>query len=44
MLNLSGARPDGTTSLSRNGQAVAGQFFRQSSFATHSLAHWNNAT
>jgi len=43
-LNLSGGRPDGTTGLSRNGVPVHGQFFGQSSFATHALAHENNAT
>jgi len=34
-LNFGGARPDGTTSLSHNGTAVASHFFGQSSFATH---------
>jgi aryl-alcohol dehydrogenase len=33
--NFGGARPDGTTALSRNGQPVHSHFFGQSSFATH---------
>lgn len=43
-LNLSGARPDGTTGLSRAGQRVHGCFFGQSSFATHALTSERNAT
>jgi aryl-alcohol dehydrogenase len=33
--NFGGARSDGTTALSRNGQPVHSHFFGQSSFATH---------
>jgi aryl-alcohol dehydrogenase len=36
-LNFSGTRPDGSTPLSRDGAPVFGQFFGQSSFATHSV-------
>lgn len=36
-LNFGGARPDGSTSLSRGGAAVHSHFFGQSSFATHAL-------
>ena len=36
-LNFGGARPDGSTSLSRDGAAVHSHFFGQSSFATHAL-------
>ncbi|WP_240653306.1 NAD(P)-dependent alcohol dehydrogenase [Sphingomonas crocodyli] len=38
-LNFSGKRRDGTTPLSRDGKPVMGQFFGQSSFATHSIVH-----
>lgn len=38
-LNFSGARPDGSTPLSQRGAPVLGQFFGQSSFATHSIVH-----
>ncbi|MEU5211802.1 NAD(P)-dependent alcohol dehydrogenase [Streptomyces sp. NPDC020742] len=41
-LNASGARPDGSTALSRDGAPVFGHFFSQSSFATHALAHQRN--
>lgn len=37
--NMSGARTDGSTGLSLDGQRVSGQFFGQSSFATHVVAH-----
>lgn len=40
--NFNGARPDGTTTLSRNGQPVYGSFFCQSSFAELSLANERN--
>jgi aryl-alcohol dehydrogenase len=43
-LNLAGGRPDGSTGLWRDGKPVHGQFFGQSSFATHVLAHEGNAT
>ncbi|QHC22727.1 NAD(P)-dependent alcohol dehydrogenase [Streptomyces sp. GS7] len=42
-LNASGARPDGTTPLSRaNGDTVFGNFFGQSAFASHAIAHRSN--
>lgn len=44
MLNFGGARPDGSTTLSRNGEPIHGQFFGQSSFATFALAHERNCT
>lgn len=44
VLNHSGARPDGSTGLSRDGEKVYGQFFGQSSFATHCLANEQQAT
>ena len=37
--NFSGARPDGTTTMSKGDQVVHGSFFGQSSFATHALAN-----
>lgn len=37
-LNFGGQRPDGSTSLSQNGQTVYGQFFGQSSFASLAVA------
>lgn len=42
MLNYTGIRTDGTRALSANGEAVAGNFFGQSSFATHALAYERN--
>jgi aryl-alcohol dehydrogenase len=44
VLNLSGARRDGSTGLSDHGKPVHGQFFGQSSFATYALAHQRNVT
>jgi aryl-alcohol dehydrogenase len=41
-LNFSGLRPDGTSALSRDGEAVCAHFFSQSSFATHSVANQIN--
>jgi aryl-alcohol dehydrogenase len=41
-LNLSGKRPDGSTTLHDGERAVSGSFFNQSSFATHALAHERN--
>ncbi|MFF5083322.1 NAD(P)-dependent alcohol dehydrogenase [Actinoplanes sp. NPDC000266] len=41
-LNARGTRADGSTPLSRNGQNVYGNFFGQSSFATHALAYASN--
>lgn len=43
-LNLSGARLDGSSGISDLNGVVHGQFFGQSSFATHCLAHEQNAT
>lgn len=43
-LNHSGARADGTTGLTHDGEVVYGQFFGQSSFATHCLANEQQAT
>ncbi len=40
--NFAGARLDGTTTLSRDGEPVHGSFFSQSSFATHALASERN--
>lgn len=40
--NFAGARPDGTSPLSRDGSPVHGNFFGQSSFATHALARERN--
>ncbi len=41
-LNFSGARPDGTTTLRKGGQAIHGSFFSQSSFADFALADEKN--
>jgi aryl-alcohol dehydrogenase len=40
--NFGGSRPDGTTALSRGGEAIHSHFFGQSSFATHSVATERN--
>jgi aryl-alcohol dehydrogenase len=40
--NYAGARPDGTTGLSKDGQPVASHFFGQSSFASFALAQERN--
>lgn len=40
--NLGCVRPDGSTTLERNGAAIHGNFFQQSSFATHALAREAN--
>jgi aryl-alcohol dehydrogenase len=37
-----GMRPDGSTTMRRDGQAVFGSFFGQSSFARHALAYADN--
>ena len=42
-LNLSGARPDGSTPLRQDGERVAGCFFGQSSHATYTIATERNA-
>ncbi|EJL30826.1 Zn-dependent alcohol dehydrogenase, class III [Caulobacter sp. AP07] len=41
-LNLSGARPDGSSGLSLEGRAVSANFFGQSSFASHALTYERN--
>jgi len=40
--NWSGKRADGTPTMSRNGAPVNANFFGQSSFATHAIAHDRN--
>lgn len=40
--NFSGARPDGSNALSRNGDTIHGHFFGQSSFATYAMASERN--
>ncbi len=40
--NFSGARPDGTTPLSKGNERIHGNFFGQSSFATRALCHQAN--
>ncbi|MGJ4953504.1 NAD(P)-dependent alcohol dehydrogenase [Bradyrhizobium sp. HKCCYLS20291] len=40
--NFSGNRPDGTSPLSKDGQRIHGNFFGQSSFASHALCHERN--
>lgn len=42
-LNYTGARPDGSTSLSADDAPLSSNFFGQSSFATHALAYERNA-
>jgi aryl-alcohol dehydrogenase len=37
--NFASMRPDGSTPLSRDGEPIHGNFFGQSSFASHALAH-----
>ena len=41
-LNVSGTRPDGTTTLRAGGEPIYGSFFGQSSFATHAIAYEDN--
>jgi len=41
-LNATGSRPDGSTTMSRDGSPVYGSFFGQSSFASHALAYESN--
>ncbi|MEU6331499.1 NAD(P)-dependent alcohol dehydrogenase [Streptomyces sp. NPDC047049] len=41
-LNASGTRTDGSTGLTLMGEGVYGNFFGQSSFATHALAYESN--
>lgn len=40
--NLGGVRPDGTSPISKGGTEIGGNFFGQSSFATHSIATERN--
>ena len=40
--NFHGARPDGTTTLSKGDQVIHGSFFSQSSFADYALANERN--
>ncbi|MEJ2455780.1 MAG: NAD(P)-dependent alcohol dehydrogenase [Candidatus Thiodiazotropha sp.] len=40
--NFFAVRPDGTSALSRDGDSIHGNFFGQSSFATHALCHETN--
>lgn len=40
--NFFGARADGSSGLSQDGQRINGNFFGQSSFATHALCHERN--
>lgn len=42
LLNYAGVRPDGSSSLSRDGELVHSNFFGQSSFATHCLTYERN--
>ena len=37
--NFAGARPDGSSALSQDGQPIHGNFFGQSSFASHAICH-----
>ena len=41
--NFMGARGDGTSALSQAGRLIQGNFFGQSSFATHAICHGRNA-
>jgi aryl-alcohol dehydrogenase len=41
--NFGGARPDGSSAVRRDGGALAGHFFGQSSFAGHAIATERNA-
>ena len=40
--NFAGARPDGSSPLSQEGAVIHGNFFGQSSFATHAIARERN--
>ncbi|MET0378373.1 MAG: NAD(P)-dependent alcohol dehydrogenase [Spongiibacteraceae bacterium] len=42
MLNLAGTRPDGSKSLCAHGLPISGNFFGQSSFASHCLTYESN--
>jgi aryl-alcohol dehydrogenase len=41
--NFSGRRPDGSSPLSKDGKPIHGNFFGQSSFASHSICRERNA-
>jgi aryl-alcohol dehydrogenase len=41
-LNFGGARPGGPSALTRGGESLGSDFFGQSSFGTHALAHERN--
>lgn len=41
-LKMNGVRADGSSTLHRDGRAVGGSFFQQSSFATHAIATERN--
>lgn len=41
-LNVAGARPDGSNTLTDGGSPIGGSFFGQSSFASHALAYERN--
>ncbi len=41
-LNCSGTRPDGSSTLFKDGSPIFGNFFAQSSFASHALANERN--
>lgn len=43
-LTFGAVRPDGTSPISQNGTPIAGSFFGQSSFATHSVVSTRSAT
>jgi len=40
--NFSGSRPDGSSPLRKGNKAIHGNFFGQSSFATHAICHERN--
>jgi aryl-alcohol dehydrogenase len=40
--NFAGGRPDGSSPLSKDGKSIHGNFFGQSSFASHALCHERN--
>ena len=40
--NFSGGRPDGSAVITREGERIGGNFFGQSSFASHAIAHQRN--
>jgi aryl-alcohol dehydrogenase len=42
LLNFAGIRADGSSPISQNGASVSGNFFGQSSFASHAIANQRN--